>query len=206
MLKFLTEGIGTLILVLAIGLTTDPIAAGLILVTLLYIGFSLTEVHFNPAVSLGVWAIGKNSSAEFLVRFSGQFCGAIGGAFIVSWISVLAYIPQPAVSTGLAEFILLEILFSTLFILLFLLLIYPMAGNKRSLFGLVIGLAFAGCYLVVVPIIGFGLHPALNTGFSLVDYVLGGLSFTHLPIYFFSPLAAALVAGWVYKHVKNHYA
>ncbi|CAN5265066.1 MIP family channel protein [soil metagenome] len=206
MLKFLTEGTGTLILVLAIGLTTDPIAAGLILVTLLYIGFSITEVHFNPAVSLGVWTIGRNSSAELLIRFAGQFSGAIGGAFIVSWISMLAYIPKPAVSTGMAEFILLEILFSVLFVLLFLLLLYPLTEKKGSLSGLIIGLAFAGCYLVVEPVIGFGLHPALNTGFTLVDYVQGGISFSHLPIYFFSPLIAALLAAWAYKNVASRYA
>jgi len=205
MLKFLTEGIGTLMLVLTIGLTTDPIAAGLILVALLYIGFSITEVHYNPAVSFGVWAIGRNSSAEFLVRFAGQFCGAIGGAFIVSWISMLAFIPQPAVSTGVAEFVVLDIIFSTLFVLLFLLLIYPRIKRKNPLFGIIIGVAYAGSYLVVEPIIGFGLHPALNTGFSIVDYMDGGSSFSHLPIYFFSPLVAALLAAWIHKNVTKHY-
>lgn len=205
MLKFLTEGIGTLILVLAIGLTTDPVAAGLVLVALLYIGFSITPVHYNPAVSLGVWAIGRDSSAELLMRFAGQFCGAIGGAFIVSWISMLAYISRPAVSTGMAEFILLEILFSGLLVVLFLMLIYPLTGKKRSMFGLIIGLALAGFYLVIEPLIGFGMHPALNTGFLFVDYVQGGNSYSHFPVYFFAPFVAALVAAWLYKHMANRY-
>ena len=202
MLKFLTEGIGTCILVFAIGLTTDPIAAGLILVTLLYVGFSITEVHFNPAITVGSWTIGKISSTGMMIRLAGQFCGAIAGAFMVSWISIIGYIPRPAGSTGVAEFILLEILFSGLFVLLFMYLIYSSSSQrKRTLSGLIIGAAFAGCYMVMESVIGFGMHPALNSAFSLVDYLQGGNSYLHLPIYFFAPLVAALIAALIFKRV-----
>lgn len=205
MLKLFVEAIGTLILVLAIGLTTDPIASGLLLVALLYVGFSVTEVHFNPAVSLGVWTIGKNSTEELMVRLAGQFTGAVGGAFIVLWITRISYIPKPSGSTGVAEFIMLEIMFSVLFVLLFLLMIYPSSDRKRSIFGLIIGAAFAGCLLVVEPIIGFGMHPASNAAFSLVDYLQGGNSYIHLPIYFFTPLVAALIAAVIHKRTVKIY-
>lgn len=80
MLKFLTEGFGTLLLVLAIGISTDPIAAGLMLMVLLYIGYSFSDVHLNPAVSIGVWTLGEDSTSDLLARVGGQFAGAIGGA------------------------------------------------------------------------------------------------------------------------------
>lgn len=201
MLRFLTEGIGTCILVVTIGLTTDPITAGLILIALLYVGFSITEVHFNPAVTLASWTVGRISTSGFFIRLAGQFGGAIAGASLVSWISVIGYIPRPAGSTGVAEFILLEVMFSTLFVLLFLYLVYPNTQRKRSLSGLIIGAAFAGCYLVMQSAIGFGMHPALNSAFSLVDYLQGGNSYQHLPIYFFAPLVAALIAALIFKRV-----
>jgi len=201
MIKFLTEGIGTCILVITIGLTTDPIAAGLILVALLYVGFSITEVHYNPAVTLGSWTIGSISNFGMIIRLAGQFSGAIVGAFLVSWITLIGYIPRPAGSTGMAEFILLEILFSGLFVLLFLYMIYPSTQRKRTFSGLIIGATFTGCLLVMESAIGFGMHPALNSAFSFVDYLHGGNSYLHLPIYFFAPLVAALIAALIFKRV-----
>jgi len=203
MLKFFLEGLGTLTLAVAVGLTVDPIAAGLVLISLLYIGFSITSVHLNPAVSLGVWSLNKESSPELLVRLSGQFSGAIGGAFIVTWISRIAYIPQPSDSTGTGEFILLELLFSLMFVLLFLVMLYPAAAMKKSLTALVVGAGYAGFLLVVEPVTGFGLHPALNSAFSLFDYMDGGNSYSHLPIYFFTPLVGALLAALIHKRLMK---
>ncbi len=203
MLKFSLEGLGTLTLAVAIGLTLDPIAAGLVLMALLYIGFSITTVHLNPAVSLGVWSLNKESSPDLLLRLSGQFSGAVGGAFIVSWISRITYIPKPSDSTGVGEFIMLELLFSLIFVLLFLVMLYPAAAMKKSLTALVGGAGYAGFLLVVEPVTGFGLHPALNSAFSLFDYLDGGSSYSYLPIYFFTPLVGALLAALIHKRLMK---
>jgi len=203
MLKFLTEAIGSLILVLSIGLTTDPIAAGLLLVALLYAGFFVCNIHLNPAVSLGVWTLGEEDSGELFLRLSGQFFGAFSASFIVSQISRIPYVPGPSAATGLVEFIFLELLFSALFVLLFLVMIYPVKKRKKSLFGLVIGVGFAGSLLVIEPMIGFGMHPALNASFTLIDYLDSGDSYIHLPIYLFTPLVAAIIAGIVHRKWIN---
>lgn len=203
MLKFFLEGLGTLTLAVAVGLTVDPIAAGLVLMALLYIGISVTNVHLNPAVSLGVWSLNEESSSELLLRLAGQFSGAIGGAFIVSWISRITYIPQPSDSTGVSEFIMLELLFSLIFVLLFLVMLYPPANIKRNLLGLVAGAGYAGFLLVLDPVTGFGMHPALNSAFSLLDFIEGGNSYSHLPIYFFTPLVGALLAALIHKRLMK---
>lgn len=204
MLKFLTEGFGTLLLVLAIGLSTDPLTAGLMLTILLYIGYSFSDAHLNPAVSIGVWTIGRDDSGTLAVRILGQFSGAVMGAFLTLWIARIPYVPVPASSTGVAEFILLELLFSALFVLLFLLMSFPSVRRKRlSLFGVIIGIGYAGCLLVVEPLIGFGLHPALNAAFSMVDYAAGGTSYMHLPVYIFTPLVAGILSALLHKKLVS---
>ncbi|WP_340103599.1 aquaporin [Rhodohalobacter sp. 8-1] len=199
MLRFLTEGFGTLMLVLAIGISTDPIAAGLMLIILLYIGHTFADVHLNPAVSIGVWTLGNDSTSALLSRVSGQFIGALGGAYLTLWIALIPYAPEPASSIGVAMFILLEFLFSGLFVLLFLLMMFPASMRTRTLFGVIIGVGYSACLMVVEPLIGFGMHPALNTAFSIVDYTEGGMSYLHLPVYLFTPLVAGILSALLHK-------
>lgn len=200
MLKFITEGFGTLLLVLAVGISTDPLTAGLMLMILLYIGYSFADVHLNPAVSIGAWTISRDTTGTLVVRVLGQISGAVAGALLTLWIARIPYVPAPSSSTGVAEFILLELLFSALFVLLFLLMIYPSVLHKRvSLFGVIIGVGYGGCLLVIEPLVGFGMHPALNVAFSIVDYINGGTSYMHLPVYVFTPLVAGILSGLLYQ-------
>lgn len=202
MFKFLVEGMGTFILVFTIGLTTEPLAAGLMFLILLFMGFSvLDEAHFNPALSLSVWAVGKNTTLELLFRFAGQFTGAIAAAFLVSTVSEITYIPKPGAATGVIEFILFEIFFSAVLVFLFLILIYPAAERNRYLLGFIGGAGFSGCLMVVEPVIGLGLHPAFNAAFSVIDYFQGGNSYFQLPIYFFGPFVGAFLASELYKRL-----
>jgi glycerol uptake facilitator-like aquaporin len=201
MLKFLTEGFGTLLLVLAIGVSTDPIAAGLMLIILLYIGYSFADAHLNPAVSIGVWTLGRDTTLELMIRLSGQFTGALSGAYLTQWIAMIPYVPNPASSVSVGSFVLLELIFTLLFVLLFLLMVFPGQKPVRSIFGVVIGVGFAGCLMVVEPLIGFGMHPALNTAFSIVDYSAGGTSYQHLPIYLFTPLVGGIVAALLHRRL-----
>src|SRR6056297_167021 len=201
MIKFLTEGFGTLLLVLAIGISTDPVAAGLMLMILLYIGYSFSDVHLNPAVSMGVWTLGRDSTSVLVTRVMGQFTGGICGAYLTLWIAKIPYVPEPASSVGVSTFILLELLFSILFVLLFLLMVYPGRMPVKSLFGIITGVGFAAFLMVVEPLIGFGMHPALNSAFSLVDYTEGGMSCRHLPVYLFTTLVAVIIAAFLHKQL-----
>ncbi|MGM0459218.1 MAG: aquaporin [Bacteroidota bacterium] len=199
MFKIIAEGIGTLFLVLAIGLSADPVVAGLIYILLLYICYPAWDAHLNPAVSIGAWTSGRDGTGILINRLLGQFIGAGAGGWLTFYITGIPVIPGPSSSTGVVEFIFLELAFSALFVLLFLVMIYPKNEKRNGLFGLVIGAGFAGCLIVVEPISGLGLHPAFNTAFTLIDYLQGGSSYVHLPVYLFGPLVAAIVAGLVHR-------
>lgn len=199
MVRFITEAIGSLILVFAIGIAGDPVTAGIILTVLLYIAFSFTDAHLNPAVSMGVWTLEKESTGLLFIRFAGQFTGAGAGAWFTYWMSGFIFAPGPSSSIDVAEFIVLELLFSFLFVLLFLLMVFPPSNRKLSIFGVIIGFGYAGFLLILEPLTGFGMHPALNSALTLIDYLQNGNSFIHLPVYLFAPLVAAIGSAMLYK-------
>ena len=55
MKKYLTEFVGTLFLVLIIGLTQNPLAIGFGLTILVYMGAHISGAHYNPVVSLAMF-------------------------------------------------------------------------------------------------------------------------------------------------------
>ncbi len=59
MRSYLMEFIGTMFLVLAVTLSGNPIAIGVMLMVMVYMGGHISGGHYNPAVSLAVWVRGK---------------------------------------------------------------------------------------------------------------------------------------------------
>lgn len=53
--RYITELIGTFFLVLTIAFTGNPIAIGLVLTALVYMGGHISGAHYNPAVSLAIY-------------------------------------------------------------------------------------------------------------------------------------------------------
>ena len=62
--KYIIEFIGTFFLVFLIGLTSNPIAIGLGLAVLVYMGAHISGAHYNPAVSLAMLINKKLSLKE----------------------------------------------------------------------------------------------------------------------------------------------
>lgn len=198
--KFYAELIGTLFLTTIAGVTSEPLAVGLLLGSMVYVAVTVSDAHFNPAVSLAAWMLKEITLSEFLRNLTAQFAGAVAGAAIVWWLSGTTYTTEPAQSTHTFDFIAVELLFSSLFVLVFLVMMYPQK-RKNPVFGLVIGLAFAGCYMVSQPISGTGLNPALNTGYILLDWINSGYSYYYLPVYILAPITGGVGAVLAYRRL-----
>ena len=54
MKKYLIEFIGTFFLVFTIGLTGNPLAIGIMLTVLVYMGGHISGAHYNPAVTISI--------------------------------------------------------------------------------------------------------------------------------------------------------
>lgn|SRR5690554_2022433 len=199
--KFFAEFIGMFFITIVVGISADPIGTGLLLAAMIYIVSDFAVPHFNPAVSLAAWLSGEITFNDFTSYLSAQIPGAFTGALFIWWLSGTSFITQPAQSTQTYEFIAIEVLFSFLFVLVFLVLMYPYK-RKNPVFGLVIGLTLAGCYLITEPISGSGLNPAMNSGYIFFDWLNNGYSYYYLPVYILAPLIGGMGAAFAYRRMR----
>src|SRR5262249_30542878 len=88
--RLLTEFVGTFFLVLTVVLASPhaaaltPIAIGLILMVMVYMGGHISGAHYNPAVTLAVLVRGKIPFADAVGSWIVQFGASIVAAFVGS--------------------------------------------------------------------------------------------------------------------------
>src|SRR5262245_39214561 len=157
---YLTEFIGTLFLVLTIGLVikggkTDepfllaPLAIGSILMVMVYMGGHISGAHYNPAVSVAVWLRGKMSSADVLPYIIAQLAGAVVESVLVYAILDKTFAPAPAPEVSAWRAVLVEFMFTFALALVVLNVATAPKTQGNSYFGLAIGFTvFAGAVAV----------------------------------------------------------
>src|SRR4051812_10766679 len=92
--KYFTEFIGTMFLVLVVGVAAiggmagakGPVGIGTILVVMIYAGGHISGAHYNPAVTLAVLIRGRINIGGALTYWIAQIGGAIAGWAIAKFI------------------------------------------------------------------------------------------------------------------------
>ena len=72
---------------LGIGFTGVSLAFGLTVLTAAYAFGPISGGHFNPAVTVGLWAGGRFDAKEMPVYIVAQVLGAIAAAYTLFWIA-----------------------------------------------------------------------------------------------------------------------
>ena len=91
----LVEFVGTFFLVFAICFTANPLAVGLILAAMVYMGKHISGGHYNPAVSIAVWLRGKMKNVEMVWHIIAQCVGAFAAAAAFNFITNSQFTPMP---------------------------------------------------------------------------------------------------------------
>lgn len=203
MIKFQAELIGVFFLTVTVGLTVNPLAAGLILSALVYLFSDVSGAHFNPAVTFACWVRDEISTRQLWSYLIAQVSGAVPAVVFVWWVSGGTYVAEPDSSTSTLQFIGLEFILSLFFVLVFLGMMFPPKRRKSPAFGFVIGLAFAACFIIASPITGTGINPVLTVAFIAADTINNGYSYYYLPVYLFAPLLAGMAAAFVFGRLIN---
>jgi aquaporin Z len=220
--KLTAEFIGTLWLVLGgcgsavlaaafpnvgIGLLGVSLAFGLTVVTGAYALGPISGGHFNPAVSVGLWAGGRFPAAQLIPYIVAQVAGAIAGAGILYLIAsgksdfTLA---AGFASNGYAEhspgqYSLGAALTSEIAMTFMFLIVILGATHKRApvgFAGLAIGLALTLIHLISIPVTNTSVNPARSTGPALF---VGGWALSQLWLFWIAPLVGAALAGFAYR-------
>tara|TARA_A100001015_G_scaffold295981_1_gene375632 strand:- start:591 stop:869 length:279 start_codon:yes stop_codon:yes gene_type:complete len=80
--KYGLECVGTIFFLFVILLTGNPLAIGLALVLMIYIAGPITGGHFNPAVSIMMYANKKLSMKDTLMYIVAQVLGGLAALTI----------------------------------------------------------------------------------------------------------------------------
>ena len=192
---------------LGIGFAGVALAFGLTVLTMAYAVGHISGGHFNPAVSIGLWAGGKFEAKDLLGYIIAQVIGAIAAAgalyLIVSGKSDFIDIGGFA-ANGYGElspdgYSMTSALVAEFLLTAFFLLIILGSTNARAPKGfapIAIGLALTLIHLISIPITNTSVNPARSTSQAL----FAGADFTsQLWLFWVAPIAGAIVAGLIHK-------
>ena len=176
---------------------------GVALANGLAIGIMVTNLghisggHFNPAITLAFVVTRRIAAALAVVYWAAQLLGAVFAALILRYLfaklgGVGHAVPAPAVHEDKA--FVLELIMT--FFLVFA--VWATAGDPRGAFkaiaGLAIGLTITIDVLVGGPLTGAAMNPARAFGPEFAAH-----SWTGWWVYWFGPIAGALLAAWLYE-------
>jgi aquaporin Z len=205
MRKYLTEFIGTFFLVATIGLTVTaglqlaPIAIGSALMVMVYMGGHVSGAHYNPAVSLAALMRGALPAAEFLPYVIAQLAGSIVAALVVNVLTGQTFAPAPGANATTTAALLSEMLFTFALALVVLNVATSAKTQNNSHYGLAIGMTVMVGAFAVGGISGGAFNPAVGTGPTIVNALMGGGSWSHLWLYLVGPFAGAAIAAFVFR-------
>jgi aquaporin Z len=202
MTKYLTEFVGTLFLVLTVGLTVlgqspmAPLAIGCSLMIMVYMGGHISGGHYNPAVSLAATLRGKLPSGELAPYMVAQVLGAVVASLLVYFIMGRTFALAPSPTASVLGALLIEVLYSFALCIVVLNSACHEKTKGNSFYGLAIGFTIVVAAFAGGGISGGAFNPAVGLGPILVHALMGGGSFSNLWLYLVGPfVGAALAAG-----------
>jgi len=193
MKKYITEFIGTFFLVLAVGLTGNPLAIGAALMVMIYAGGHISGGHYNPAVTLAVLIRGRISTSEAMVYMGSQLAGAVAAAVVVG---IYKEAPaEAAQSLDTTKAILAEVLgtFALAYVVLNVATAKANVGN--SYYGLAIGFTVLSMAFCFGDYSGGAFNPAVAVGASVMKV----FAWKNIWIYLIGCFGGAVLAAIIFK-------
>jgi len=191
-----------------IGFAGVALAFGLTVLTGAYALGPTSGGHFNPAVSIGLWAGGRFPGGRLLPYIVAQVLGGIVAACVLYVIATgkpgFDVVASGFAANGFGEhspgkYSLLAG-FVTEIVMTFMFLIVILGSTHLrapvGFAGLAIGLALTLIHLVSIPVTNTSVNPARSTAPALF---VGGWALGQLWLFWIAPIIGALVAGWIYR-------
>ena len=200
MKNYITEFIGTFFLVLTIGLTGDPLAIGVMLMVMVYMGGHISGAHYNPAVSIAMILRGLLTTKEAINYILSQLAGAFLAAIFVQWVGGSVMEVGPSNTASVLQILSVEAIFTFALVLVILNVATNLKTEGNSYYGLAIGFTVMAGAFAGGEISGGAYNPAVGIGPILIDTIMGdGGTLGNLWYYLVGPIAGGVLATYVYK-------
>jgi aquaporin Z len=178
-------------------------AIGLSVMAMIYAVGPISGGHFNPAVTIGLWAAGRFEPAKIIPYVLAQLAGGILAAlffyvvlsgkadFTVGGYASTGYGEHSAGGFSLLGALLSEIVFTAIFVLIIARVTRPKEG-AGLMAPVAIGLTLTAMHLISIPISNTSLNPARSTATALFAQ---GWALEQLWLFWVAPLAGGAIGG-----------
>ena len=192
---------------IGIGLVGVALAFGLTVVTMAYAVGHISGGHFNPAVTVGLFAGGRIPAGELLPYILAQLAGAIVAALVLYLIASgkagfelaggFASNGYGAHSPGgysLVSALVIEVVMTAGF--LFVIMGVTDSRAPSGFAPLAIGLTLTLIHLISIPVTNTSVNPARSTGPALL---VGGWALAQLWLFWLAPILGGIIGGFSYR-------
>ncbi|MEQ2027528.1 aquaporin Z [Xenorhabdus szentirmaii] len=193
---------------LGIGFVGVSLAFGLTVVTMAYAVGHISGGHFNPAITLGLFAGGRISAKDVIPYIIAQVIGGIAAAAIL-YLIASGKSGFDATTSGFASngydehspggFSLQSAIIIELVLTAFFLLVILGATDKKAPAGfapLAIGLALTLIHLISIPVTNTSVNPARSTAVAIFQ---GTWALEQLWVFWLIPLIGGIIGGLIYR-------
>jgi aquaporin Z len=202
--KLLTELAGTFVFFTVIALSGHigvlaPLAIGVVLMAMVYMGGHVSGAHYNPAVTFGLFLRGVIPASTMAAYWAAQLVAGIL-AFVFGYLVSGA---SPGIHPGAGVYwysaLAAEIVFTAALVLVVLNVAATKQTAGNSFYGLAIGATVAAGVLAVGPISGAGFNPAVGVSATLGSALFAHGGWSDLWLYIAGPLAGAAIAAVLHR-------
>ncbi len=193
---------------LGIGFLGVALAFGLTVVTMAYAVGHISGGHFNPAITVGLFAGGRFAAKDVIPYVIAQVIGGIAAAAVLYLIaSGKAGFDATAggfASNGYGEhspggYSLQSAIVIELVLTAFFLIVIHGVTDKRAPAGfapLAIGLTLTLIHLISIPVTNTSVNPARSTGVAIFQ---GTWALQQLWVFWLVPLVGGIIGGLIYR-------
>jgi len=223
----IAEAIGTMILVVggpgtavlatgtffpdgSVGVLGVALAFGLSLLCAAYAIGSISGCHINPAVTFGLWAVGKTKSRDVPWYVGGQIVGGLVGGLVIfliassidGWSAKFTgfasngYGEHSPGGFGLGAAIVTEIVFTALFI--FVIASTSRRSMPAGLTGVTVGLMLTLIHLITIPIDNTSVNPARSIATAVFQ---GTWALSQLWVFIVFPIIGGVIGAVVWRAI-----
>ena len=196
---------------LGIGFHGVALAFGLTVLTMAFAVGHISGAHFNPAVSVGLWAGGRFPAKDLVPYIVAQVLGAIAAAAVLYLIAsgkagfdlsggfaANGYGAHSPGGYSLAAALVCEIVMTAAF-----LVVIMGATDARAPKGfapIAIGLALTLIHLISIPVTATSVNPARSTSQALF---VGGWALGQLWLFWVAPIVGGIIGAVVYRAIAG---
>lgn len=201
---------------LGIGFAGVSLAFGLTVLTGAYALGHISGAHFNPAVSIGLWAGKRFPASDVLPYIIAQVLGAISGAgilyIIFSGKGGFAGLGAGFASNGFdthspGQYSVVAAFVAEVVLTFFFLIVILGSTHKKAPVGfapIAIGFCLTLIHLISIPVTNTSVNPARSTGPALFLALYSDTwAVKQLWLFWIAPILGAMLAGLLYSWLSG---